>query len=182
MASFPQRMAGAAMLSPATYEEVEHDRNATAQAALVVVLAAIAAAVGASGHGDEAVVREVLRSLLQWLAWSAITYLIGTRVFRGTATPGEVLRTIGFAQTPGIFMALAGIPYLGGLVAFVVGIWTLVAVIVATRQALDVDTGKAVMTALLGLAVVIGIVIALTVVAAVVVAIIAGVVGLFAFW
>lgn len=178
MASFVERLVGAGMLSPATYEEVEHDRAATPQAALVVILAAVAAAVGASGHGDEAVVREVLRALLQWLAWSGITYLIGTRVFRGTATPGEVLRTIGFAQTPGIFMALAGIPYLGRLVSLVVGVWTLVAVIVATRQALDVSTGKAVLTALLGLAVVISIIVALTVTAAVIVGVIAGVFAL----
>ena len=174
MASFVERMVGAGMLSPAAYEEVEHDRGATPQAALVVVLAAVAAAIGASGHGDEAVVREVLRALLQWLAWSAITYVIGTSVFRGSATPGEVLRTIGFAQTPGIFMALAGIPFLGRLVAFAVGIWTLVAVIIATRQALDVSTGKAVLTALLGLAVVIAIVVALTVMAAVIVGVIVG--------
>jgi hypothetical protein len=182
MATLVQRMFGAAMLSPATYEEVEHDRGATPQAALVVILAALAAAVGASGHGDEAVVREVLRALLQWLAWSAITYVIGTRVFHGTATPGEVLRTIGFAQTPGIFMALAGLPFLGGLIALVVGLWTLVAVVIATRQALDVDTGRAVLTALLGLAVVIGIMVALAVVAAVIVGVIAAVFGVFAFW
>lgn len=173
MASFPERMVGAAMLSPATYEEVEHDHGATPQAALVVVLAAVAAAIGARGHGDEAMVREVLRALLQWLAWSGITYFIGTRVFRGTASPGEVLRTIGFAQTPGIFMALAGIPFLGRLVALAVGIWTLVAVIIATRQALDVDTGRAVLTALVGLAVVVAIVVALGLMAAVFVGIIA---------
>jgi hypothetical protein len=174
MASFVERMVGAATLSPATYEEVEHDRGATPQAALVVVLAAVAAAVGARGHGDEAVVREVLRALLQWLAWSGITYVIGTRVFRGTASPGEVLRTIGFAQTPGIFMALAGVPFLGRLVAFVVGLWTLAAVVIATRQALDVDTARAVMTALLGLVVVIAIVVALGVMAAVIVGVVAG--------
>ena len=173
MASFVERMVGAALLSPAAYEDVEHDRDASLQSTMVVVLSAVAAAVGARGHGEEAVVREVLRALLQWLAWSGITYLIGTRVFRGTATLGEVLRAIGFAQAPGLFMALAGLPLLGGMVSFVVGLWTLAAVVVATRQALDVDTARAVMTALLGLLVVVGIVVGLTVMAAVFVGMIA---------
>jgi hypothetical protein len=178
MASFAQRMVGAAMLSPATYEAVEHDRNATPQAALVVVLAAVAAAVGVRAHGDEAVVREVLRSLLQWLAWSGVTYFVGTRVFRGTATFGELLRTIGFAQAPGIFLALGGIPYLGWWVRTIVGLWTLVAVVIAIRQALDVDTGRAVLTMLVGLIVVTAIVVALGVVTAA----IAGLLALLVFW
>lgn len=173
MASFAQRMIGAAMLHPGAYEEVEHDSSATAQAALVVVFSAVAAAVGAHGYGDEAVTREGLRAVLQWLAWSGITYVIGTRVFHGTATLGEVLRTIGFAQTPGLLMVLAGIPFLGRLVAFVVGIWTIVAVVVATRQALDVDTGRAVMTALAGLLAVVAIVAALAMSAAMIVALVA---------
>jgi hypothetical protein len=157
MASFVQRMVGAAMLDPAAYEEVEHDRSATAQAAMVVVLSAIAGGIGASGGGDRAVVGAVLMALLQWVMWCIVTYAVGTGVFRGTATPGELLRTVGFAQTPGIFMALAGLPLLGGLIRFAVGIWILVAVVIAIRQALDVSTGKAVLTAILGAVVIFGI-------------------------
>jgi hypothetical protein len=46
MASFAERMTGAALLSPAAHEAVEHGRGATPQAALAVVLVAVAAAVG----------------------------------------------------------------------------------------------------------------------------------------
>jgi hypothetical protein len=169
MASFVQRMVGAAMLDPAAYEEVEHDGSATGQAALVVVMSAIAGGIGASGSGNEAVVGAVLMALFQWVAWCIITYAVGTGVFRGTATPGELLRTVGFAQTPGILMILGGIPLLGGLIRLVVGIWTLVAVIIAIRQALDVDTFKAVLTALIGLAVIIGIFVTLGVFVALVI-------------
>lgn len=164
MASFVQRMVGAAKLDPAAYEEVEHDAGATGQAALVVVMAAVAGGIGASGHGNDAVLGAVLMALMKWVAWCIITYAIGTGVFRGTATPGELLRTVGFAQTPGILLVLGGFPLLGGLIRFAVEIWTLVAVVVAIRQALDVSTGKAVLTALIGLAVVIGIFVTLAVV------------------
>lgn len=63
---------------------------------------------------------------------------------------GELLRTIGFAQTPGVFGALALLPIVGGVVRFVLAIWVLIAGIIAIRQALDFGTGKAILTALLG--------------------------------
>lgn len=178
MASFAERMVGAAMLNPATYEEVEHDSSATGQAALVVMFAAIAGAIGASGDGDKAMVVAVLSAIGWWLVWAMVTYIIGTAVFKGTATWGELLRTLGFAQTPALLNVLGFIPLLGGLIKFVVGIWVLLAVVLAIRQALDVDTTKAVLTALVGLAVVIGFTIALTVAAAVIMSII----GLLVFW
>jgi hypothetical protein len=68
----------------------------------------------------------------------------------GTATWGELLRTIGFAQSPGVLMIFGIIPILGGLVRVVVAVWLLIAGIIAIRQALDCSTGKAVVTALLG--------------------------------
>ena len=42
------------------------------------------------------------------------------------------------------------IPVVGGLVRVVVPIWILIAGVIAIRQALDVSTGKAVLTAVLG--------------------------------
>ena len=51
MSSYIQRLIGAARLDPATYEEVEADPTATGAALGTVVLASLAAAVGATG-GD----------------------------------------------------------------------------------------------------------------------------------
>jgi hypothetical protein len=82
--------------------------------------------------------------------WAGITYAIGTWLFKGTATWGELLRTLGFAQTPGVLVLLAIVPLLGWMVLPIVAIWMLIAGVVAIRQALDVSTGKAVFTALLG--------------------------------
>jgi hypothetical protein len=42
------------------------------------------------------------------------------------------------------------IPLLGGLVHAAVGIWMLVAGIIAIRQALDFSTGRAILTAIIG--------------------------------
>jgi hypothetical protein len=79
-----------------------------------------------------------------------VTYLIGDKLLGGTATWGELLRTIGFAQSPGVLMIFGIIPILGGLVRAVVALWLLAAGIVAIRQALDFSTGKAILTAILG--------------------------------
>ncbi len=149
--SLTQRMLGAATLDIATYEEVEHDTTATTQAAIVVGIVAVCAGIGGVGAGKGGIITGVLSAYIGWLVWSGVTYLIGAKVFGGTATWGELLRTVGFAQTPGIFYALRIIPLLGAIVAFVVWIWMLVAGVVAIRQALDFSTGKAVLTALLGL-------------------------------
>jgi hypothetical protein len=47
-----------------------------------------------------------------------------------------------------LFFAI--VPFLGWLIRPVVGIWMLVAGIIAIRQALDFSTGKAVLTAVVG--------------------------------
>lgn len=144
------RMKGAARLDAQTYEEVEADSSATGQAAGVVVLVAVAQGIGAAGLGGPGLIGGALAALVGWLLWAGITYLIGDKLLGGTATWGELLRTIGFAQTPGLLMILAIVPMVGGVVALVVSIWVLIAGVIAIRQALDFSTGKAVVTAILG--------------------------------
>ena len=148
--SIVDRMKGAAMLNVATYEEVEHDSSATGQAAVVVVIVAICTAIGAVWRGGPGIIAGPISAIVGWLLWAAITYVVGDKLLGGTATWGELLRTIGFAQSPGVFMILGIIPILGGLVRVVVAIWLLVAGVVAIRQALDFSTGKAILTAIIG--------------------------------
>lgn len=145
-----ERMRDAARLDVHTYEEVEADTGATGQAAAVVAIVAISQGIGAAGIGLPGVLGGIIAALLGWLLWSGVTYLIGDKILGGTATWGELLRTLGFAQTPGVFGALALLPVVGGVVRVVLAIWVLVAGIIAIRQALDFGTGKAILTALLG--------------------------------
>jgi len=144
------RMKGAARLDVATFTEVEHETTLTSQAAGVVVLVALAKAVGSADLGPTAGVALALASLIGWLVWAGVTYLIGDKLLGGTATWGELLRALGFAQAPGVLLALAFLPVVGGLLTFVVSLWTLAAGIVGIREALDFSTREALMTALLG--------------------------------
>jgi hypothetical protein len=63
----------------------------------------------------------------------------------------ELLRTIGFANSPGILRVAGLVPVLGPIVFVVTAVWTLVAVVIAVRQALDYrSTGRAVGVCLIG--------------------------------
>ena len=160
--SMVNRMLRAARLEVPLYEQVEADLTATNQALLVVVLVAVAsglgAAIGASIAGTSAggligrLVSGLLTALIGWAVWSYVVYFVGTRFFGGTATYGELLRTLGFAESPSVLLIFSFIPVLGGILSVVVGIWTLVSSFIATRQALDIDNTKTFFTILIGAA------------------------------
>jgi len=115
-----------------------------------VLIAALARGVGGFNNGENGIIVGVVAALFSWLVWAGITYLIGDKLLKGTATWGELLRTLGYAQAPAVLLIFGFVPVLGNILGAVVGIWLLVTGIVAIRQALDFDTGKAVLTAFLG--------------------------------
>ena len=148
--SLVDRMKGAALLDAATYEDVEHDAGATAQAALVVTLVALASAVGSSSAGSVGAIGTAVGAILGWFVWAGVTWVVGDKLFGGTASWGELLRTLGFAQSPGVLAVLAVIPLLGWLVSVVLLFWVFMAGVIAVRQALDFGTGKAAATVFVG--------------------------------
>jgi hypothetical protein len=153
--SFIDRMKGAALLDVDTYEEVEADTSSTGEAAGVIALVAVATAIGASGAGSTAIIAGLVSAFVGWLLWALITYVIGDKLLGGTATWGELLRTLGFAQSPALLLVFGAVPVDGVrlVVALVVGVWTLITGIIAIRQALDFGTGKALLTAIMGVVV-----------------------------
>lgn len=158
MASFTDRILGAARLDVATYEEVEADQGALGQAMAVVVLASISAGIGstlASGGQGMGLLAGVLLNLVGWFAWAFITYLVGTRILptpQTEADVGQLLRTTGFSAAPGMLGIVAAIPLLGTLVLLIAWLWQLAAMVVAVRQALDyTSTSRAIGVCLIGL-------------------------------
>lgn len=149
--SFGERMKGAALLHVDIYEEVEADTTATLESAGVVALVAAAIAIGVSHGGMQTIAISIVTSFVGWLIWAGVTYLIGDKLLGGTATWGELLRTLGFAQAPRLLLIGANLPTVGLLVQLVVFVWTLFTSVVALRQALDFSTGRAILTGGLGL-------------------------------
>jgi hypothetical protein len=151
--TFLERMVGAAKLDTRVYEEVERDRSATPQALAVVVLASVAGGIGV-GEGLRGLIFGTVAGLVGWAIWAWLTYFIGTRWLPEPETRGdigELLRTIGFATSPSILRVLGVVPFLSTIVFSVTAIWTLVAVVIAVRQALDYrSTGRAIGVCLIG--------------------------------
>lgn len=149
------RMLRAARLDVKLYEEVEADTSATSQALLVVILVAVAGGIGSFFSGGVVgLVTGIVVGVVGWAIWAFLTHLIGTKLFGGTATMGELLRTVGFAYSPGVLNILGFIPGLGALIGLVVFAWTIVAGVIAVRQALDFSTGKAIATVAISAAIV----------------------------
>lgn len=148
-----ERMIGAARLDPATYEEVEHDAGANRSALLVVLLGAIASGlVGLGTGGAVGFLGGILAAILGWIFYAAVAYYIGTRILRTSetrATIGELLRTLGYAQSPQLLLVLGVVPGIGTILGVVVSIWMVATTVVAVRQALDyTSTARAIVTAL----------------------------------
>jgi hypothetical protein len=141
MADIKQRMIRAARLDVSLYQEVEADQQSMGQAMTVVILSGAAAGIGSLGVlGLKGLVIGTLSALVGWYVWAYITYLVGTRLLpepETRATHAELLRTIGFSSAPGVLRALGIIPGLYSIVFFITSLWSLAAMVIAVREALD---------------------------------------------
>jgi hypothetical protein len=163
------RLLGCSLLRADSYEEVEADRSSIRQALGVVVLAALSAAAGAwletftwrSPQPASSLVLMLemstrgIEPLVFWFGGAAFAYMVGSSFFRGPDTQtdyAEVLRTTGFAFTPGLLSFLAFLsPHLVGVgVMWTLRLWMLVALMIAVRQALDFTTARAIGTVVVG--------------------------------
>jgi len=140
---FVNRIIRACKLDVSLYEEVEADKSATFQAALVVVLSSLAAGVGAISLGASNFLMAPILSLISWYVWAYIIYLIGVKIFPEKNTKsdhGELLRTIGFSSAPGLIRIFGFTPELMSITFIGGGIWMLIAMVIAVRQALDYES------------------------------------------
>jgi hypothetical protein len=104
-------------------------------------------------------------ALVSWTAWAMVIVQVGGRLLPEPwthVTLAELLRTLGFAATPGLILVFAGQPGLGAVVPWAAWLWMLMAMVVAVRQALDFQhTSRALLVCLVGGLVAVGITLAL---------------------
>jgi hypothetical protein len=154
---FVMRLIGAISLDAAIYEEVEADPAATAQALAVVVLSSLATGLGARGFGDvtlQSIAFFGALALIAWAAWALVTFEIGYRLMptpQTRADVGQLLRTTGFATTPGLFRVFGIMPGATWPVFIATAVWMLAAMVVGVGQALDyTSTSRAIAVCVLG--------------------------------
>lgn len=144
-----QRSIDFASLKSRTYDEVARDPRALSEAAIIVIAVALAAGIGGLNDGAGGLVAGIILSLLGWVISSAIIYFVGTRITGTPTTSGSVeslLRTLGYASAPRIFSFLGFIWIFGGLIIFVLSIWTLITTVLAIRASLNMSLKRAVIT------------------------------------
>ena len=159
MASMIDRMIKAATLNVDLYQQVEEDTSLNQEALLVVIIVSLASGIGSFiggiiGGGIGAAllwaVVTVAIGIISYYIWAYVTLFVGTKFFDGQADLGQMLRTLGYAHTPRLLGLLSFIPCVGWLFSLAGLVLSLIAAVIAIREALDFDTGKAVLTAIIG--------------------------------
>jgi len=143
MTLFFRRFIGALVLDASAFEEIEADRHAAMQSVVVVAMVCLASGLAAMGPGAVSLASftaGAIVSLGAWLVWAAVIITLGTVTVPEPQTRSnlpELLRVLGFAAAPGVFIALAAMRAAAPLVLVVVTVWMIAGAVIGVRQALD---------------------------------------------
>lgn len=145
------RMLRALRLDATLYREVAESGGSTWQAALVVLIAAVAA--GTEGLwvsvGSAGLI--AITHMVAWPVWAAGLWFVGARLRRTAGeAPGfwQVARAIAFAQSPGVFFFTSGLVIfwiptpLWSTVRSLIFVWVLVGTFLAVRETLGLGNGR----------------------------------------
>lgn len=147
------RMFQAMTLNEDVFQETEKDKHATGRARLLFGIAIFAAGFGALGAGVITAFWQIAFAAAGWFAYAAIIYGFGTTVAGGRKTPTTfrfLVRTLGLAAAPGIFLALGIIPVYGAIPVLGVYVWVFLTTVHAISPSLDMDRDSSVVTAAVG--------------------------------
>ena len=112
-------------------------------AGLIMILDGIAGAVAANTIIKTAVAMSGLTAILTWIVWGVFIYVIGVKLFPDKQTKVDfkkVLTAVGFAHAPGLLRFFAVTPELMVPIIFLTQFWIFAALIIATRQVLNLKT------------------------------------------
>jgi len=155
--SFISRMLRAAKLDASLYDEVENDKAAIGQAVSVIILSSIAAGIGGGLFSAPGILMMTAAAFAGWFLWAFLTFFIGTRFLPQENTRADyskLLRTIGFASSPGLIRIFGALPALRSFIFFAASAWMVIAMVIAVREALSyTSTMRAVAVVAIGWAV-----------------------------
>ncbi len=140
-------------LDAPVFVEIAKDAAATTEAGIIVVAVSLLSGIGSGirGHFFSGLAWELIAGVvLGWVLWAVVTYFIGTSLFGGKTTVEEMLRVLGYASAPRLLGFFAFIPCVGWLAGLAGAILALVAGFIAVREAMGFDTGKAIITVVIG--------------------------------
>src|SRR5210317_6039 len=112
-------------------------------AGLIMILDGIAGAVAANTVIKTAVAMSGLTSILTWLVWAILIYVIGVKLFpdKNTKVPfKKVLTAVGFAHAPGLLRFFAVTPNMMIPIIFLTQFWIFAGLIISTKQILGLKS------------------------------------------
>ncbi|MEA3407655.1 MAG: YIP1 family protein [Chloroflexota bacterium] len=150
-----QRLLRIAKFDQTVWPEIEHDERADVEAAVVVLVSSFLSALGSGiatrrGFIGPFILQFLSGILLSWLLWSFVTMFVGTRLFDAETNFREMARMLGYANAPAALGILSAIRCLGLLIGLITLALSLVIGFLATREALDLETGETLITIVIG--------------------------------
>jgi hypothetical protein len=134
--------------------EIRYDTKANAEAALIVVVVSIIAALSAAFHSGNffgtLALRFIAGVLLSWGLWSYITVFVLTNFYGIDAEFWQMARLIGYANLPMALAILAIFGCLGTLIASLASVLVLVTAFFIIREAFELSTERAIIATVIG--------------------------------
>jgi hypothetical protein len=150
----------ALLLNASLYEDARNTPKTHRLALTIVILAALSHAMGSAvilliNRTPLLVMMgtlliDALSIVIGYYFWTFSIWKVGQWLKPIDPTYGDLLSPIGFAYAPQVLNFLTLIPLLGRPIELILAVWSLLAVIVAVRQGLDISTSRAALICLLG--------------------------------
>ncbi|WP_348535363.1 Yip1 family protein [Komarekiella delphini-convector] len=147
-------------LNSSLYKNTRNKRKSRQIALTIVILAAFSHALGSAvilliNRATPpvlliALLIDALSIVAGYYLWTFSIWKIGQWLKPIDPTYGDLLNPIGFAYAPQVLNFLTLIPLLGRPIELILSVWSLLAVIVAVRQGLDIKTRQAAFICLIG--------------------------------
>lgn len=147
------RIVRAFRLDASLFREVAADPKFMGEAVLIALVVSFLAAVGgAIGHAHPlpAFLAEWANGLLLgWLLWAIVALLVGS-LLGGKSGFGQMTRALAYAGVPRLLALFGFIPCVGWAFRLAAWVLALIAGTIAIREAMQFDTGRAIVTAVIG--------------------------------
>ncbi len=112
-------------------------------AVLIMMLDGVAGAVAANTFVKTSIGISGLTSLITWLIWSILIFVIGVKLFPDSNSKipfKRVLIGVGYAHAPGLIRFFAGTPELVVPIIFLTQFWIFAALIISTKHILNLKS------------------------------------------
>jgi len=132
------------------YRDAKNNPGFLRYSLLIVLLVSLCTGIGTINlTNNSSIIRDLLFSIIGWLIWTSIIYVIGVKFMKNSSTFTQLASTLGLAYSPGVFNILGLIHFISLPLLAVTIIWTIISFIFALKHALSISAERAFLISLL---------------------------------